>query len=190
MGEMSWELTLGLSYVALGAIVLTLNLTSNIRYEIKLASIVVLSSLYIVTYIAIGEMRGWAVAQEPPNPFKLHWAVIEDPSKKTDSDGAIFILGQSINAYGGLERQPRLYKLPFSPALAQEIENAKKEIEDGKPIEANIAYKAVKPEEEELEDRQQRDGATAQPDSSSEAERLILNFREIPKPDIPPKRSQ
>lgn len=187
---MSWEFILGSSYVVLGALVLTLNLKSQIHYGFKLASIVFLSILYIATYIAIGEIRGWAIEKEPPSPFKLHWAIVEEPDKRNGTEGMIYILGQEINAYGTLQGQPRLYGLPFSPALAQEIENARAAIEDGKPIEANIAYKAKKVEDEDLDDMQTREGAKAQPDSASEADRLTLNFREIPKPDLPAKPAQ
>ena len=185
---MSIPLILGLSYAALAALVLNLNLNSPWRREIKTATIVLVSLFYIGAYHGAQNLRGWAIAQEPPNPFKLHWAVVEEPDKARRTKGAIYILGQKLARGGVAVGQPRLYRLPFSPELAEQVDEALKQKEGGKQIEARLNYKAAKPDD--VDETQKRDGQKSRPDSQSEEENLKLDFRELTAPDLPPKAAQ
>ena len=72
---------LALAYAALAALLLALNLKTPYARPIKLAGIALVTLFYIFAYHGSQNMRGWAIADAPPNPFKLHWAVIEEPDK-------------------------------------------------------------------------------------------------------------
>ena len=182
---MTIPLMLGVAYALLAALLLNLNLSTSWRHEIKLAAIGLVTLLYFAAYQGTQELRGWAIAQTPPNPFKLHWAVVEEPDKAQKTDGAIYILAQPLSEHGALMARPRLYQLPFSPELAEQIDEALKEVDNGKPLEANLSYKAANPDEDKRS--QKRDGQKSRPDSAGEEDRLKLNFRELASPDLPPK---
>ena len=185
---MTIPLALGLAYAALAALVLTLNLNSQWRREIKIGIIILMSALYFAAYWGGQNLRGWAIASQPPNPFKLHWAIVEEPDKARDTSGAIYILAQQLSPQGALLSRPRLYRLPFSPELAEQIEEARNAAEDGKPIEARLSYKAKKPETEDLLEQREKQGQTSR--AAATADRLELNFRELPPPPLPPKSAQ
>ena len=187
---MTIPLILGLSYAAIAALLLNLNLSNHLpqRYSraIKISAIVIVSLLYAGTYHGSQNLRGWAIAKAPPNPFKLHWAIVEEPDKIKRTDGAIYILGQALARNGVPTGSPRLYQLPFTPELAEEIDEALNKKEDGKPLEARMVYKAARPDSE-MDEIQKRDGNKSRPDSAGDEERLKLEFRELPTPDLPPK---
>lgn len=185
---MTIPLILGLSYAALAALVLNLNLNSPWRREIKIGVIVLVSLFYVGAYHGAQNLRGWAIHQDPPNPFKLHWAVVEEPDKARRTKGAIYILGQKISKNGATKGQPRLYRLPFTPELAEQVDEALKQKEGGKEIEARLSYKAANAED--ADETQKRDGQKSRPDSAGEEDRLKLDFRELTAPDLPPKSAQ
>ena len=78
---MNIPLLMGIAYALVAALLLNLNLASPWRREIKLAAIILVTGLYVGTYIGAQDLRGWAIATPPENPFKLHWAVIEEPER-------------------------------------------------------------------------------------------------------------
>lgn len=182
---MTIPLLLGVAYAVLAALLLSLNLETKYRHEIKIAAIIGVSLLYVATYHGAQNLRGWAIAEAPPNPFKLHWAVVEEPDKARGTEGAIFILGQKLSSRGVAVGAPRLYELPFTPELAEQIDEALTKKEDGKDLEARLSYKAATPDD--VDEAQKRDGQKSRPDSAGEEDRLKLNFRELASPDLPPK---
>ena len=182
---MSIPLMMGVAYAVVAALLLTLNLSTPWRREIKLAAIIVVTALYVTTYQGAQDLRGWALGAEPPNPFKLHWAVVEEPDKARGTAGAIYILGQRLTARGMTLGEPRLYRLPFSPELAEQVDDALNQKEDGRDLEARLSYKAATPDD--VDEIQKRDGQKSRPDAAGEEERLKLDFRNLPAPDLPPK---
>jgi len=110
---------------------------------------------------------------------------VEEPDKARGTEGAIFILGQKLSSRGVAVGAPRLYELPFTPELAEQIDEALTKKEDGKDLEARLSYKAATPDD--VDEAQKRDGQKSRPDSAGEEDRLKLNFRELASPDLPPK---
>ncbi len=182
---MSIPLVLGIAYAVLAALVLNLNLQTKYRREIKIAAILIVSLFYLAAYHGAQNLRGWAIAEAPPNPFKLHWAIVEEPDKAKGTKGAIYILAQKLNSRRIAVGQPRLYQLPFTPELAEQVDDALEKKEDGRDLEARLSYKAANPDE--VDDIQQRDGKTANPDAGGDEERLKLNFQDLNTTSLPPK---
>lgn len=182
---MTIPLILGISYALLAALLLSLNLASPWRREIKTAAIILVSLFYLGAYHGAQNLRGWATSDTPPNPFQLHYAVVDEPDKAAGTKGAIYLLAQKIDGRGQATGQPRLYKMPFSPELAEEIDEAMAQKETGKSLEASLSYKAANAED--VEEAQKREGKKARPDASGDEERLKLNFRELPTLSLPPK---
>ena len=182
---MTIPLILGLSYMVLAALLLSLNLATPWRREIKTAAIIIVSLFYLGAYHGAQNLRGWASSDSPPSPFKLHYAVVEEPDKAAGTKGAIYLLAQRIDERGVGIGEPRLYELPFSPELAEEIDEAMAQKETGKDLQANLSYQAANAED--VDEIERRDGKKARPDAMGDEERLKLNFRELPTVSLPPK---
>ncbi len=182
---MTIPLVLGVSYALLAGLLLSLNMQTPFRREIKTAAIILVTLFYAGAYHGAQNLRGWATADTPPNPFKLHYAVVEEPDKAAGTKGAIYLLAQKMDARGTGLGQPRLYELPFSPELAEEIDEAMAKKETGQTLEANLSYKAANAED--AEEAQKRDGQKARPIAKGDENRLKLNFRELPVTNLPPK---
>ena len=184
---MNIPLLLGIAYAVVAALLLNLNLASPWRREIKLAAIFLVTALYVGAYHWRTEPARLGNCRTPANPFKLHWAVIEEPDKVNGTPGRIYILAQPMGAGGALRGSPRLHGLPFSPELADAVEEALEQVEGGKPFEARLAYKKARPPEEAK--IQKREGESASEDSAGDRPTLKLEFRDLPSPDLPPKGS-
>ena len=184
---MSTPILLGIAYAVVAALLLNLNLASPWGRGIKLAAIFIVTALYVAAYIGAQNLRGWAIAEPPANPFKLHWAVIEEPDKVNGIPGRIYILAQPMGAGGALRGSPRLHGLPFSVELADALEEALEQVEDGKPFEARLAYKKARPPEEAK--IQKREGESASEETAGDRPTLELEFRDLPVPNLPPKGS-
>jgi len=182
---MSIPLLLGVAYAALAALVLNLNLDSKYRREIKVAAIIIVSLFYVAAYHGAQNLRGWAIADAPPNPFKLHWAIVEEPNKAQGTKGAIYILAQKLNARNIAVGAPRLYRLPFTPELAEQVDDALNKKEDGRDLEARLSYEVAEPKD--IDETKTRDGDKSRPDAAGEEEMLKLDFRELNAPGLPPK---
>ena len=113
---------------------------------------------------------------------------MEEPDKGRGTAGAIYILAQKLNARNIAVGQPRLYRLPFTPELAEQVDEALNQKEDGRDLEARLSYKAATPDD--TDETKKRDGNKARPDGHGEEEKLKLDFRDLTAPCLPPKSAQ
>ena len=102
--------------------------------------------------------------------------------------GSIYILAQKLNSRNITVGKPRLYQLPFSPELAEQVDEALKKKEDGRDLQARLSYKAANPDE--VDKLKKRDGQKSRPDAAGEEESLKMEFRELKAPQLPPKSDQ
>ena len=114
--------------------------------------------------------------------------MVEEPDKAAGTEGAIYILAQKLNSRNMTVGKPRLYRVPFSPELAEQVDEALKKKEDGRHLEARLSYKAATPDE--VDKLQRRDGQKSRPDAAGEEESLKMEFRELKAPDLPPKSAE
>lgn len=178
---MSIPFILSLAYVLLVALVLVLALATPTSRTIKISVIAAASIFYVVAYWGAQNLRGWAHQGTPSNPFELHWAIIQEPNKINGEIGKIYILAQNPNVFG-LNARPRLYVLPFSETLANEILEARLKIENGEPIQASLTHRPA----EAQNPRKQNEIAST---SNRAGENLHIKFQVIPARQLPPKRS-
>jgi|SRR5690606_2211400 hypothetical protein len=114
-------MTLGLvglisAYVLVALLLLSVNLYSAWRWQVKAAVTVVTSAFYIVTYLSLPPLLGWPVTQDLPEKFRLLGVYVQQPDKVADTEGAIYFWVTDAAELGG-EPEPRAYRLPYSPAL-------------------------------------------------------------------------
>ena len=138
-------LLLGAAYALLAALLLSFNLHTRFQRTLKYGVIVLTSLFYVGTYWGIQSLRGWALAAEPPQPFRLHWAIVQEPDKANGTPGKIYLLASQPTEE---PPRPRLYALPFSYGLAESVEEARPQMEGGRTLTARMAYKYAEPPSE------------------------------------------
>jgi hypothetical protein len=122
------------AYVALATLLLSLNLRSAWRWQVKAAAIGITAAFFVVVFVALQAMLGWPAEALPPARFELHAALVEEPDRKGRGSGAIYLWLSPRHADGAIAGPPRAYALPYSRALHGATARAQASLQDGRPI--------------------------------------------------------
>jgi len=125
---------LAVAYAALAVLLLSLNLTSSWRWQVKAAAILVTTGFFGVTYEAVDGMTGWPTTQKLPPRFNLVWTRIVEPDKKNNSAGGIFIWAEELNENNVPATRPRSYQLPYTEAMARKVAGAQERRDKGADV--------------------------------------------------------
>lgn len=120
---------LSLGYALLGALLLISTLYSRLAMATKLGLVIIVSASYISTYLAWLETQGWPTQQPPPDQFLLLGTQVQEPNRKTDQPGAIYLWGLPDSGV-----TPRAYQLPYSVPQHEDVESARQMLEEGKTV--------------------------------------------------------
>jgi len=181
-------LLLGAAYALLAALLLSFNLHTRFQRTLKYGVIALTSLFYIATFWGIQSLRGWPLAAEPPEPFRLHWAIVQEPDKASGEDGKIYLLASQPEQ---VQPRPRLYALPFSYGLAESVEEALQQMEGGRTVTARMAYKyKEEPEEEAANPVPTEPGGPSYAEQDPDLNVLYLRILPPPPNRLPPKQTQ
>jgi hypothetical protein len=103
---------LAIAYAIIGALLLYLLVATRRTVSFKIFMVVLLSGLYVSTYLSLKELQGWPVTEDLPKRFRLHWAIITEPDKAQKAVGRIYLWIQPTAPSGKLVDKPRAYYLP------------------------------------------------------------------------------
>jgi hypothetical protein len=112
------------AYVVLAVLLLSLNVVSLWRWQVKAAAILLTGAFFAVSYHSINGLMGWPTAQRLPARFSLAWSVVVEPDKKTNDPGHIYLWAQELDANNVANAAPRSYRLPYSDVLARNVSHA------------------------------------------------------------------
>ncbi|MEM7021412.1 MAG: hypothetical protein AAF637_02360 [Pseudomonadota bacterium] len=126
------------SYVVLATLLLSLNLRSGWRWSIKATAIAITTAFFAITFIALQAMLGWPTEGSPPSRFQLHAALVNEPDRKGEDPGAIYLWVSPREEDGAVAGPPRAYALPYSRALHEATARAQAGLEAGKPIDGKL----------------------------------------------------
>jgi hypothetical protein len=120
------------AYVFTVLLLLSVNLYSRWRWQVKAGATAAAAAFYLVSYLSIPELLGWPVRQDPPEKFRLHAAYVQQPDKLTRSKGAIYLWLTDTRdlAHNGA---PRAFRFPYSAPLHESVINATARINKGMP---------------------------------------------------------
>lgn len=183
---------LSASYVAVAALLLSLNVASVWRWQVKIASIVIVSALYVGTYLGAKELLGWPSGTEMPDYFRLHWAIVTEPDKFTGEDGRILVWAEQLDEKDQSLAPPRAYRLDYDDELARRIEHALGLVSEGQAITGSLNTET---DGEEAEDSDQAtDGGDTDAGQSDGSFQAIgappdLHFKQMRPPEQPAKRA-
>jgi hypothetical protein len=164
------NIAIPIGFLILAVILLWFFINTKGKLGIKVILTLLAGYYSLVTWCSLGTYAGWATDQELPEQFIVHWVTVEEPNKKTNDPGAIYIwitspdLGTSnmLNflGYKPEKPEPRIYKLPYSISMHEKAEKIRGLLKKGKVVKGG--KKKGKPGEGDAEG----DEGKGQPNSS------------------------
>lgn len=121
---------LAAAYVALGVLVLALNIRSGWPLWIRLACIVLVSALYFVTWQSLQDLRGWPTRQDLPHHFLLNAASVAEPDEADGTAGRIFLWVTPVVDDDPIGT-PRAFTLPYDRDLHTRVKRAQDAMRNG-----------------------------------------------------------
>jgi hypothetical protein len=180
---------LAIAYAFVAALLLNVWIATRWSTAFKITMLVLVSVLYIGSYMGMREVQGWPTQDEIPASFRLIWAKIDEPDKDAGTDGQIYLWVQDIDITQRITSEPRAYKLPYELALAEEVAQAMQQTEAGVLLNGKMTRGMLKPKSEEdptAMAQQMEDSAESDVTGTSN-DRIHLEFTELPKSPLPAK---
>jgi hypothetical protein len=125
-------LALTLAYLFSTALLLLVLISARLPVQGKVALILLALAFDWASYRGWEQSQGWAAAVNLPDKFLLHFAVIEEPDKRKNSDGAIYLWLTDLKG-DELAEQPRAYQLPYDQETHARVESAMRRAQAGNP---------------------------------------------------------
>jgi hypothetical protein len=122
------------SYAVLALLLLSLNLKSAWRWQVKASVICVTAGFFVITFLAVQAMMGSPTEAVLPARFQLHAALIDEPDRRGRGGGAIYLWLSPRNRDGEVAGPPTAYALPYSRALHEATVRAQAGLQAGRPI--------------------------------------------------------
>ena len=79
---------IGLSYVVVAVLLLSLNVASRWHWGIKAVAIAITSAFFGIAYASIAGLVGWPSEARVPDHFQLDWATVVEPDKLNGTSGS------------------------------------------------------------------------------------------------------
>ena len=124
---------LSAAYALLGVLLLLGVVRARLPWPVKATAIALTSALYVVAFFSTQGLLGWSSTDALPARFQLLWARNVDPDPGSDAPGAIHLWLEALDETNRPSGVPRAYRLPFSARLAEKVEAARVEIQNGHP---------------------------------------------------------
>ncbi len=119
-------------YVVLGLLMLNVLFFTRWMWWVKLASVLAVAGLSVVTWRSLPDLLGWPSARGLPERFNLTAMHLVEPDKSGANKGAIYLWVTAFNIDGSL-RVPRAFVLPFHPELQAKLAVAGTKLRRGMP---------------------------------------------------------
>jgi hypothetical protein len=184
----------GLSYVVLAVLLLSLNLASRWHWGVKALAIAITTFFFGASYASIAGLIGWPSEGRVPEHFQLDWATVVEPDKLSGSPGSIFLWVEALGEDNAPAGTPRAFRVPYSRGLAERIGHAKERIEQGME-QAGTARELRTPEIQPDLDQRLAGVPRPQNDAGSPGDPTAfiqpmpaIEFEDMPPPALPPKR--
>ena len=127
---------------------------SKLKWYFKSACITTFCVFTVVFWSSIHTFLGWpALEQDVPDKVLLHWAVIKEPNKLTESKGRIYLLIESgkysapdpLAKFFGYKKEnvePRLYGIKYNRELHERLEKQiMPKLKQGQPVLGKLTKK-------------------------------------------------
>ena len=166
---------------------------SSIRWYFKTVCISVFCIFTIVFWTSIYTFLGWpALERDVPDKVLLHWVIIKEPNKATESKGRIYLLIESgkysapdpLAKFFGYKKEnvePRLYGIKYNRELHEHLEKeVMPKLKQGQPVLGKLTKKG----EEGKGKIAGKDKGKKQDGEGSESQMQDWQFHELRPSDI------
>jgi hypothetical protein len=185
------------AYVVMGVLLLSVGLTSPLRWWVKAVAIVLTSAFFVEVFFATKGLLGWPGTGRLPARFQLLWTRVVEPDPKIHDAGSVFLWVEEVDENNVPTGTPRSYRLPYTKPLADRSLKARDEIMSGNPQEGTA---------EDLADNETPPGTMANlPENSTPTQAPLANnidlsqlqalqqtqvveFKPMSGPILPPKQ--
>ena len=184
----------GVSYVVITVLLLSLNLASRWHWGVKAIAIAITTAFFGISYTSIAGLIGWPTEARVPEHFQLDWGTVVEPDKLKGSPGSIFLWVEALDQNNVPAGTPRAFRVPYTRDLPDRIVHAKERIEQGMD-QAGTARDLDIPEGPPDEDqrlvgvpRRQNDPGSPGDPTAFIQHMPAIEFEDMPPPTLPPKR--
>lgn len=177
------DVVLVVAYVLIAALVLNLWIATRWSVGVKVGLVIFVSLLYMGTYAGIKELRGWPTTEPLPEAFHFVWAKIDQPDKRMGYDGQIYLWVQKLTDDNEISGAPRSHQLPYTIQLAEKIEKAMRDTENGEQLSGRSGRNADK----DLSDSSKLPDAKGSDVTYFEETPIVLQFQARAKATLPEK---
>jgi hypothetical protein len=125
--------TLSVGYALIGALLLLVLVYARLPWRAKAMAVIVTSVFYVVCFVGMRGLLGWASVDRLPPSFKLLQARIVDPHTVDGDPGSVYLWLEALDEDNRPSGIPRAYRLPYSDALAEKTQHAADQIAAGHP---------------------------------------------------------
>ena len=181
---------LAIAYSVMGALLLYLLIATRRSLTFKILTIVLVSTLYVGTYVGLKHLQGWPVSEALPLNFRLHWALINEPDKALKQQGTIDLWVQQTSLTGQVTDKPRAYRLPYELDLAEQVQDALQQIGEGHIVEGQLDQRTMADETETNKQEEVVDASDNNTNVDNFKEKEAgLEFTTLQRSSLPPKGS-
>ncbi len=177
---------LAIAYAVMGALLLYLLIATRRTVSFKIFLVILVSGLYVGTYLGLKDLQGWPVTEELPQRFQLHWAMISEPDKSQKTTGSIYLWIQPTAPTGKLMAEPRAYHLPYDVKMAEKVENALRQIDEGQTVEGQLSRVELAPVAQ-ADTTIIKVDPNLMPVAAVQERETGLQFKALPRTSLPPK---
>jgi hypothetical protein len=126
-------ITLSVGYALIGALLLLVLVYARLPWQAKALAVVVTSAFYVISFVGMRGLLGWASIDRLPPSFKLLQARIVDPHTVDGDPGSVYLWVEALDEDNRPSGVPRAYRLPYNDALAEKTQHASDQIAAGHP---------------------------------------------------------
>ncbi len=110
------------SFLLLVALILWLIILSKRKFWIIKSIVITIATLFsIVVLLSLKDFIGWPSKSALPQEFQLHWAIINEPDKIKNTEGAIYMWVTELDNENKNKGLPRAYKIDYTRKNHEEI---------------------------------------------------------------------
>jgi hypothetical protein len=181
-------ISLAVAYAAVLAVLIGILIAPRIAALGRVAAAVAAAGLFLLTYLQVGELRGWPSDTQPPASFQLHWARVIEPDPLQGDSGRIYLWLEELDENNYPSGTPRAYTFPYSAELAGEIDGAMAKIQAGNEMAGQITEEREQEVDEQSNERREiGEGAEGIGERVLHADFGELAFVAMPAPVTPEK---
>ena len=113
---------LSASFLLLVTLILWLIILSKGKFWIIKSIVITVATLFsIVVLLSLKGFIGWPSKSQLPQEFQLHWAIIDEPDKIKNTEGAIYMWITKLDKENKNKGLPRAYKINYTRKNHEQI---------------------------------------------------------------------